>query len=142
MNSPYVWLETPTGMNSWEFFDYLLEKYVKMALMFYDDECFVEEVRCSNYFDNEQGISKEKVIMTLLWSNASYEDFNDPCTFLKKRISFFELGEMKKYLSNKVVGYSEVINADIDVVILKNRLDNNGENTNKFISIYFTPKVS
>lgn len=69
-------------------FNYLLEKYVKMALMFYDNECFVEEVRCSNYFDNEQGISKEKVIMTLLWSNASYEDFNDPCTFLKKRIFF------------------------------------------------------
>ena len=26
VNSPYVWLKTPDQMNSWEFFDYLLEK--------------------------------------------------------------------------------------------------------------------
>lgn len=26
VNSPYIWLETPDGMTSWEFFDYLLEK--------------------------------------------------------------------------------------------------------------------
>ena len=25
VNSPYVWLKTDDGMNSWEFFDYLLE---------------------------------------------------------------------------------------------------------------------
>ena len=26
VNSPYIWLKTPDGMTSWEFFDYLLEK--------------------------------------------------------------------------------------------------------------------
>lgn len=26
-NSPYIWLKCPSGMSSWEFFDYLLEKY-------------------------------------------------------------------------------------------------------------------
>ena len=26
VNAPYIWLETPKGMTSWEFFDYLLEK--------------------------------------------------------------------------------------------------------------------
>lgn len=25
VNAPYIWLKTPNGMNSWEFFDYLLE---------------------------------------------------------------------------------------------------------------------
>ena len=25
INSPYIWLECPNGMKSWEFFDYLLE---------------------------------------------------------------------------------------------------------------------
>ena len=25
VNAPYIWLETPNGMTSWEFFDYLLE---------------------------------------------------------------------------------------------------------------------
>lgn len=26
VNAPYIWLQTPKGMTSWEFFDYLLEK--------------------------------------------------------------------------------------------------------------------
>lgn len=26
VNSPYIWMKTPGGMSSWEFFDYLLEK--------------------------------------------------------------------------------------------------------------------
>ena len=26
VNAPYIWLETPKGMTSWDFFDYLLEK--------------------------------------------------------------------------------------------------------------------
>ena len=26
VNAPYIWLKTPQGMTSWEFFDYLLEK--------------------------------------------------------------------------------------------------------------------
>ena len=26
VNAPYIWLKTPDQMNSWEFFDYLLEK--------------------------------------------------------------------------------------------------------------------
>ena len=26
VNAPYIWMETPKGMNSWEFFDYLLNK--------------------------------------------------------------------------------------------------------------------
>ena len=27
INSPYIWLKTPNNMKSWEYFDYLLEKY-------------------------------------------------------------------------------------------------------------------
>lgn len=26
VNAPYIWLQTPKGMSSWEFFDYLLER--------------------------------------------------------------------------------------------------------------------
>jgi len=26
INAPYIWLETPDQMSSWEFFDYLLDK--------------------------------------------------------------------------------------------------------------------
>lgn len=27
VNSPYVWIKAPEGMSSWEFFDYLLDRY-------------------------------------------------------------------------------------------------------------------
>ena len=26
VNAPYIWMKTPDGMTSWEFFDYLLER--------------------------------------------------------------------------------------------------------------------
>ena len=26
VNAPYIWLQTPKGMSSWDFFDHLLEK--------------------------------------------------------------------------------------------------------------------
>ena len=26
INSPYIWMQCPNGMTSWEFFDFLLEK--------------------------------------------------------------------------------------------------------------------
>ena len=26
VNSPYIWMQCPNGMTSWEFFDFLLEK--------------------------------------------------------------------------------------------------------------------
>lgn len=107
-----------------EEFDKLLVEYVEKAMEFYGDDNFCDEVIDSNYYDDELGISKEKVIMTMLWSNATIEDFNDPCKFLKKRISFFELGELEKFLQEELVGYSKLLGYDINVMIEKNGLEN------------------
>ena len=106
-----------------EKFNCLLKKYVELALKFYDDYCFPEEVRDCNYMGNELGISREKMIMILLWSNATSEDFNDPCNFLRKRIAFFDLDEMNKYLEESIVSYSEVLDSDISIKVLKNGLE-------------------
>lgn len=105
-------------------FDRLLLEYVEKSLAFYDEENYLEEVRNSKFDDNEMGISKEKMIMTLLWSNATIEDFNDPCSYLRKRIAFFELGSLEKFLTPKVISYSEILGSNIEVGILKNRLEN------------------
>lgn len=105
-------------------FDSLLIEYVNLALSFYDEDCYEDEVRESKYYDNELGISKEKLIMTLLWSNATMEDFNNPCEFLKKRIAFFELGPLKKYRNKQVIGYSDVLGGNIEVKIVKSGLEN------------------
>jgi len=106
-----------------ENFNCLLKEYVELALKFYDDYCFPEEVRDCNYSDNELGVSKEKMIMTLLWSNATSEDFNDPCIFLRKRIAFFDLVGMEKYLEESVVSYSEVLDSYLSIKVLKNGLE-------------------
>lgn len=105
-----------------EEFDLLLLEYVDKALKFYDDSNFEEEVLNGEVENREIGISKEKVIMSLLWSNATVEDFNDPCAFLRKRISFFDLVGLEEYTKSKIIGYSEILDVDIECIIEKNRL--------------------
>ena len=78
---------------------------VDKALKFYDDTNFYEEVRECDFRENEMGISKEKLIMTLLWSNATIEDFNNPCSYLRKRIAFFDLGCFEKYQESSSLPY-------------------------------------
>jgi len=139
-------------INNKKEFDSLLVEYVNLALNFYSESCYCDEIRESNYLDNNNklGISPEKLIITLLWSNATIEDFNDPCTFLKKRISFFELNELEKYLQERIVGYSEILGYDLEIKIVKNGLENetpyalkcylvkpNGGRIYEFPSVYF-----
>lgn len=64
-------------------FDNVLQEYVIKAINFYDKNNFFEEIR-----DNET--LKQKTLMTILWSNATYEDFNNPVLYIKNRISFLE----------------------------------------------------
>ena len=105
-------------------FDKLLVEYVNLALNFYDDKEFVEEVRDSKFQEDEVGISKEKVIMSLLWSNATLEDFNDPCNFLRKRIAFFKLGKMAELLEEQEIGFSERLKGNVSVKFVKAKLEN------------------
>ena len=100
-------------------FEHLLLEYVQKALNFYGDDDFYEEVRNSNFYEDEIGISKEKLIMTLLWSNATVEDFEHPCDYLSKRISFFELGNLSQYSERKVVGYSEFLDSNRQFLKIK-----------------------
>lgn len=65
-------------------FNTLLEKYLLLSLKFYTVD---------NYIEGEDKIKK---ILTLLWSNATYQDFSEPVSFLRKRIDFF---------NNKLVDY-------------------------------------
>lgn len=126
-------------------FNDLLIKYVDKALKFYDNSNFDDVVLMREH----EGICKEKVIMTLLWSNATIEDFQNPCDFLRRRINYFELGELDVYRIPKVTGYSEVLGAHIECTIKKAKLENetpyyletfllNPENNEK---IYEFPRV-
>ena len=49
--------------------------------------------------------------MTVLWSNATYEDFNDPISFLKNQIEFLDNETLKELGTPRL---------DIDIPIKQN----------------------
>lgn len=111
-------------INDYEEFNDLLIEYVERAMDFYDDSNYPEEVLSGIGVDNNKGISKEKIIMTLLWSNATNEDYLNPCNYLRKRINYFDLGNLEKYNRPTIIGYSETLNSDIECVIEKAKIQN------------------
>ncbi len=69
-------------------FDNLLVSYMNIATLFYKKEKREEE--------NEHDYIKK--VMALLWSNATSEDFINPCYYLRKRIEFMNMNiDAKEY---------------------------------------------
>lgn len=138
-------------VTNYELFNDLLVEYVKKAIEFYDDSNYPEDILNGIGIEQNKGISKEKVIMTLLWSNATVNDYHDPCNFLRKRINYFNLGNLDEYRISKITGYSEILDSDIECVIEKSRIEsetpyyfssyllnpNTGERIYEFPRIYF-----
>ena len=109
-------------INNKDEFDKLLIVYVNKCLDFYDDNNYYDEIIKKEI--NDKSISKEKVIMSLLWSNATLEDFNDPISFLRKRISFLENDLYKDFSETKDLGYSETFKGNLNVIIEKSKIEN------------------
>lgn len=63
--------------NKEEFVD-LLCQYVKLCDSY------------NNFFSNYDLSSRIKGYLTLMWSNATYEDFANPCLFIQKLINFYK----------------------------------------------------
>lgn len=103
-----------------EKFDLLLVEYVNKCLEFYDDSNFASEVISGEYYDDDNKISKEKVILALLFANATIEDFADPIEFLRKRISFMENCQECKYN----LGKSNILDCEIEIEICKDKINN------------------
>ncbi len=51
--------------------------------------------------------------MTLLWSNATYEDFNNPINFLMKQIDFLDNDIFNNFNDKETIGYSEILESEI-----------------------------
>ena len=103
-----------------ETFDRLLCEYVAKALKFYDDNNFYEEILNYNKYDNKEMICKEKYILMHLFSNATIEDFNNPISFLRKRIEFID-----NHKDEKVnLGYSDILDANLEINILSDTINN------------------
>lgn len=99
-----------------EKFDRLLVEYVAIAKEFYGSENF----RFENMSKEEIEKQKIKTIMALMFSNATFEDFNNPCEFLKKRIDFFNNTKSEYY----DLGNSPLLKADLKLDIKKDSIYN------------------
>ena len=100
-------------------FDMLLREYVSKAMEYYSNDGIYEEVLNYKNKDNVV-IGKEKLIMTQLFANATSEDFNDPVSFLRKRIAFLD-----NHVDRKInLGYSEMLGANLELITLKDTLNN------------------
>lgn len=101
-----------------ELFDELLSTYLDLALNFYNDNNYYKDTT-----ENKFNYYKVKTIMAILWSNATYEDFNDPINFLRRRISFFK-NNLCEYNFWIDLGYSINLNSNIKVKNTKSNLRN------------------
>ena len=112
-------------INDKKLFDKLLVEYVNLASIFYQNDDYIkelDEVESKDFY-------KYKMIMTLLWSNASIDDFNNPEEFLSKRIDFIKNSIME---GNVYLGYSEVLTSDILVEFKNERIFNETPNSLTF----------
>jgi len=122
-------------------FNKLLIEYTNLALEFYNDYNYPEEILNYKMYESDK-ICKEKVILATLWSNATVEDFVNPIGFLEKRISF-----LKNNLTNIEAGYSETLKGNIAIKFTKDNLLNETPYqmeitlTNEINEIYFFPKI-
>ena len=100
-----------------ELFDKLLIEYVDICLDFYGTKNFREEVLNNENYQNDR-TSPEKLIMTFLWANATYDDFLNPEEYLRKRIDFIKNSEEMTFQTEK----SDLLNGKIKLKIKKDNI--------------------
>lgn len=93
-----------------EEFDKALKEYVLTALDFYNEFDFFEEIK-----DDEK--MKIKTLMTILWSNATYEDFNDPVRYIENRTAFFKNDSLLN-----MEAYNQTLDSYITVKTIKSSM--------------------
>lgn len=98
-------------------FDELLVLYVYKCLNFYVN--WPSEIEDNNLYI-ENGTSKEKTIMSLLFANATVDDFNNPNNFIRKRIDFMDSVSCQKI----TLGYFEEFRSFLDMEIKKDIINN------------------
>lgn len=96
----------------------------------YFNECDKHE----NKFSNCKLEEKIKIFLTLIWSNATYEDFANPTLFIKRRIEFYQ----NKLFDFESKEYSDQIELlDNSKIIIHNNLQDINEETPYLFKISF-----
>lgn len=96
-----------------ENFNKLLTEYLNLAKDKYDLTKYYEALEFSDIENYEQVINK--IILTTLWANATYDDFTESEEFLKRQISFLKDNTFSEYETPTIIGYSEVLGGYIEI---------------------------
>lgn len=96
-----------------ENFNKLLTEYLTLARTKYDLTKYYEALEFSDIKNHEQVINK--LILTILWANATYDDFSDSEEFLRKQISFLKDNTFSEYNEPTIIGYSEMLGGYVEI---------------------------
>lgn len=97
-------------INEKEKFDKLLIEYVNYAREFYS----------SSLADIPNEENKIKAVLSLIWSNATVEDFLNPEEFLQRRIEFFN----RERINDEYSFYSESLDSDVLIELKRGVIEN------------------
>ena len=94
-------------------FNKLLTEYLALARKKYDLSIYQDELTFADVENYEQVINK--IILTTLWANATYDDFSESEEFLRKQIAFLKDETFSEYEEPTIIGYSETLGGYVEV---------------------------
>lgn len=94
-------------------FNKLLTEYLVLARNKYDLSIYQDELTFADVENYEQVINK--IILTTLWANATYDDFSESEEFLRKQIAFLKDETFSEYEEPTIIGYSETLGGYVEV---------------------------
>lgn len=96
-----------------ENFNKLLTEYLALAKSKYDLTKYYEALEFDDIENPEHIINK--LILTTLWANATYDDFNWSEEFLRKQILFLKDNTFSEYNEPTIIGYSEMLGGYLEI---------------------------
>lgn len=110
-------------------FNKLLTEYLALARKKYDLSIYQDELTFADVENYEQVINK--IILTTLWANATYDDFSESEKFLRKQIAFLKDETFSKYEEPTIIGYSETLGGYVEVENIQETILNETPNSLK-----------
>lgn len=112
-----------------ESFNKLLTDYLSLARKKYDLSIYQDELTFADVENYEQVINK--IILTTLWANATYDDFSESEEFLRKQIAFLKDETFSEYEEPTIIGYSETLGGYVEVENIQETILNETPNSLK-----------
>ena len=103
-------------INNEPLFKKVLNEYIDEARSFY----------LPDYF-NETGVNNDEIdkyLFSMLWSNATVDDFTNPIPFIKRRINFIKDKTFDEFNQKKIIGDKKIFDYNVSLINQKKGLLN------------------